>query len=187
MPIIVVTGGVRSGKSRFAERLAGEARRVLYVATGTPSDGEMEERIRLHRERRPEQWGCVEAAGERLEQAVKRGMEAGEYEAVLIDCLSTWLSDLLIRLPESEWRSFATKQRVLAEAESLAEWLQRASFEAVIVTGETGLGGVAMSPLGRAFQDLLGEVNQIVAYQAREVYLVVAGRALKLPGESVGV
>lgn len=187
MSYVVVTGGVRSGKSGVAERLAGEQRRVLYVATGAVSDEEMAERIRLHQQRRPEHWGLLEVEGRaltHLTEALHRklvGETAQTYECVLIDCLSTWVSSQLIRLPETEWRSEATRQRLLAEAERLAEWLREVPCEAVVVTSETGLGGVAMTPLGRVFQDLLGEVNQIVAWQAREVYLVVSGRVLRLP------
>jgi adenosylcobinamide kinase / adenosylcobinamide-phosphate guanylyltransferase len=182
MSYVVVTGGVRSGKSRIAEQLAGEQQRVLYVATGADSDGEMARRIELHQQRRPAHWGLLEYAGEKLTEALQRKMEGEEvYEAVLIDCLSTWVSTQLIHLPEAEWRSTATRQRLHAEAERLAQWLQDVSWQAVVVTNETGLGGVAMTPLGRAFQDLLGEVNQIVAHQAQEMYLVVSGRALRLP------
>ncbi|HEU4965690.1 MAG TPA: bifunctional adenosylcobinamide kinase/adenosylcobinamide-phosphate guanylyltransferase [Bacilli bacterium] len=207
MSYVLVTGGVRSGKSRYAERLAGEERRVLYVATGVASDGEMSERIRLHQERRPAKWGLLEVGEDQLVERLRQSVEwkrqktdgvnasqlvastehAFAYEVLLIDCLSAWLSTLLIHLPESEWRSLATKQRVLAEAESLADWLQKTPLQAVVVTTETGLGGVAMSPLGRAFQDLLGEVNQILAHQAADVFLVVAGRALRLPEEGVGL
>ncbi|MBL0385819.1 bifunctional adenosylcobinamide kinase/adenosylcobinamide-phosphate guanylyltransferase [Tumebacillus sp. ITR2] len=180
MPYTLITGGVRSGKSAFAERLAGLSRRVLYVATGQVWDGEMEKRIDLHRERRPEIWGLLEVQ-ESLVEPVLAEVEAGRWEAVLVDDLSTWVSTILLNLPEEEWRSEATRERLFNEARRLAEALQASSVLTVLVTSETGLGGVALTPLGRAFQDLLGEVNQIVAAKAEDVYFVISGRPLKLP------
>lgn len=177
MGLVLVTGGVRSGKSLFAEQLAGYGRRVLYVATGEIWDGEMAVRIDLHRDRRPPQWGLLET-GSLLHPLQER---ADEWDAVLVDCLSTWVSRLLIGLPESEWRSPETRARITEEAERFAAWLSERDGEAVVVTSETGLGGVAMTPLGRAFQDLLGEVNQIVAERADDVYLMISGRPLQLP------
>lgn len=179
MSYTVVTGGVRSGKSQFAEELAAGYERVLYVATGKAWDGEMEQRIVLHQQRRPEHWGLLEVA-EQLADPLAVA-EQSEWDCLLVDDLSTWVSQVLMSLPETEWRSAATREQLLQEAARLAEMLERSAGHAVVVTSETGLGGVAMSPLGRAFQDLLGEVNQIVAKRADQMYLVVSGRPLRLP------
>lgn len=176
MPYALITGGVRSGKSGFAERRAGYDRRVLYVATGRAWDEEMERRIKLHQERRPAEWGVLESGAPLTETLA----DQEGWDCILIDCLSTWLSCILLELPETEWRAESTRRRVHAEAERLADHFAHPDRSAVIVTTETGLGGVALSPLGRAFQDLLGEVNQIVAQRAEDVYLIIAGRALKL-------
>lgn len=180
MSYIVVTGGVRSGKSAWAERLAGSTKCVLYVATGQIWDAEMQARIDLHRERRPAQWGLLEVQ-QALVEPLAEELHAGKWEGVLIDCLSTWVSTILIGLPEEAWRAPETRQHILSEARHLADFLQKSAVSAVLVTSETGLGGVAMTPLGRAFQDLLGEVNQVLAAEAEDVYLVVSGRPLKLP------
>jgi adenosylcobinamide kinase/adenosylcobinamide-phosphate guanylyltransferase len=180
MAFTLVTGGVRSGKSACAERLAGFSRRVLYVATGQIWDDEMQARIDLHRERRPESWGLLEVR-EQLADPLAQEVEAGKWEALLLDDLSTWVSTILINLPEEAWRTDETRQFVLSEARRLADFLQKTPVPAVVVTSETGLGGVALTPLGRAFQDLLGEVNQLFAARAEDVYLVVSGRPLRLP------
>ncbi|PWK14823.1 bifunctional adenosylcobinamide kinase/adenosylcobinamide-phosphate guanylyltransferase [Tumebacillus permanentifrigoris] len=187
MPYTLVTGGVRSGKSAWAERRAGFSRRVLYVATGQIWDAEMQARIDLHRNRRPASWGLLEA-GEDLTNPIADALRVDGWEVVLLDCLSTWVSTILLNLPEEAWRTDETRQRVLTEAHHLADFLQKSPVPTVLVTNETGLGGVAMTPLGRAFQDLLGEVNQLFAAQAEEVYLVVSGRPLRLPSiEGSGV
>lgn len=178
MPYVLVTGGVRSGKSGFAEQRAGLDRRVLYVATGQAWDEEMQQRIDLHRDRRPAQWGLLES-GALLTETLSHHIEEG-WDCVLIDCLSTWLANILMSLPESDLRADTTRTQVLAEAEHLAAMFSRPDLHAVLVTTETGLGGVALTKLGRAFADLLGEVNQHLARHAEEAHLVIAGRALRL-------
>ena len=179
MSYILVTGGVRSGKSAFAERLAGEQRRVLYVATGQAWDDEMRARIDRHQQRRPDRWGLLEVR-ERLAEPLATALSESAWEGVLIDCLSTWVSTLLMNLPDDQWRTGETRARILEEARQLVGCLHDSQVPAVVVTNETGLGGVAMTPLGRAFQDLLGEVNQVVGTRAQEAYLVVAGRSFRL-------
>lgn len=181
MSLMLVTGGVRSGKSRFAEELAtrtGET--VIYVATGEAWDAEMAVRIERHKARRPASWACVEAGG-RLAESLEA---CAGYGVVLVDCLSTWVSSRLMSVPEEQWRSEAITRDVLREAE---EWLaavaQRGAQQTVIaVTSEVGLGGVAMNRLGRWFADVLGDVNQLAARQAKTVYAVMAGIPWRIKG-----
>ncbi|TCP55787.1 adenosylcobinamide kinase /adenosylcobinamide-phosphate guanylyltransferase [Tumebacillus sp. BK434] len=177
MPYVLVTGGVRSGKSGFAEQRAGLDRRVLYVATGQAWDEEMQQRIRLHRDRRPAQWGLLES-GALLTETLVNNMDG--WDCVLVDCMSAWLSQILMSRPESELRSETIRTQILSEAERLAQLFSDPDRHAVLVTTETGLGGVALTKLGRIFADLLGEINQVLAGHAEEVHLVIAGRALKL-------
>ncbi|MBN6186766.1 bifunctional adenosylcobinamide kinase/adenosylcobinamide-phosphate guanylyltransferase [Aneurinibacillus sp. BA2021] len=179
MSIILVTGGVRSGKSAFAERLAAErGASVLYVATGVCTDEEMERRIAMHRERRPASWGTSETP-----YGAADGVDAYHaYDAVLFDCVSTWISNLLIAVPEERLRDEGETARIMNEVE---RWLASAKQYAgtlIVVTSETGLGGVAMSRLGRWFQDLLGMVNQRIAAEAEEAYAVLSGIPLKIKG-----
>lgn len=181
MSLILVTGGIRSGKSRFAEELAEQTgKSVIYVATGSAGDEEMAERIAQHRARRPAHWGCVEA-GESLTQSLSA---CTSHEVVLVDCLSTWVSNRLMRVPEQEWRSETITQDVLRDAR---EWLSAIaasghSETVIAVTSEVGLGGVAMSRLGRWFADVLGDVNQLAARQADTVYAVLAGIPWRIKG-----
>ncbi|MGG4493606.1 bifunctional adenosylcobinamide kinase/adenosylcobinamide-phosphate guanylyltransferase [Brevibacillus reuszeri] len=179
MSLIVVTGGVRSGKSRFAEELATESgRRVLYVATGQAWDAEMRARIELHKERRPIDWGCMEV-GEHLTDYVGASVE---YDVVLIDCLSTWVSNRLMNISEEEWRSEEHTAALLQEAEAWLGQVQASSQTVIAVTSEVGLGGVAMNPLGRWFADVLGDVNQMSAQQASTVYAVLSGIPWRIKG-----
>lgn len=175
----MVTGGVRSGKSRYAEELAeATGNRVLYVATGQVWDDEMRTRIELHQKRRPREWGCVEV-GERLTDyaAGSKG-----YDVVLIDCLSTWVSNRLMNIEESEWRSEAYTSALLQEAAAWLELVSQSQQTVIAVTSEVGLGGVAMSRLGRWFADVLGDVNQMSARQADTVYAVWSGIPWRIKG-----
>lgn len=179
MSLILVTGGVRSGKSQFAEKLArDQGDRILYVATGIPCDQEMKQRVELHQERRPSGWGLVESPYH-LDAVLPK---AHEYDAVLLDCLSSWISNRLIEVPEERIRDLQTARQI---REDLLHWLasvRRLPIPVIVVTGEVGLGGVAMSRLGRWFQDVLGESNQLVAGEADEVYAVISGIPWRIKG-----
>jgi adenosylcobinamide kinase/adenosylcobinamide-phosphate guanylyltransferase len=169
MSLCFVTGGVRSGKSAFAEEFAFKrGERVLYIATGVNTDDEMNERIRAHKQRRPASWGLVEEPYD-LNKTIDT---YAKYDVILIDCLSTLVSNHLVA-PESNQSVDST----------LPQWLEmilkmEASF--IVVSNEVGLGGVAMSSLGRAFQDQLGKANQLVATEADEAYAVFSGIPMRL-------
>lgn len=181
MSLILVTGGVRSGKSRFAEELAEKtSQSVLYVATGEAWDEEMTARIALHQARRPASWGCVEVGGSLTATIAS----AADYEVVLIDCLSTWVSNRLMCVPEQELRSEAITREVLREAQEWLEMIEAARQKQTViaVTSEVGLGGVALSRLGRWFADVLGDVNQMTARQADAVYAVLSGIPWRIKG-----
>lgn len=180
MSLIYITGGVRSGKSGFAEELAkarGES--VLYVATGTAWDEEMIHRIELHRKRRPDSWGLVEVTAHLSEIFCK----SESYQTILIDCLSTWVSNRLIQVPKQSLLDPEITRSLLTETE---EWLQLVRRDAgrtyLIVSSEVGMGGVALSPLGRWFADVLGEINQKIAHQADEAYVIVSGIPWRIKG-----
>jgi adenosylcobinamide kinase/adenosylcobinamide-phosphate guanylyltransferase len=179
MSFIMVTGGVRSGKSQFAEDLAAkQGASVLYVATGVSTDQEMQRRIRLHQQRRPLGWGLLEASLSLLPTVE----HYKDYSAVLVDCLSTWVSNQLLQTADEAIRDPQVEERVECQ---LIDWLERTHHiesTVILVTNETGLGGVAMSPLGRWFQDVLGLANQLAAQRADEVYLVVAGIPMRIKG-----
>lgn len=177
----LVLGGVRSGKSEFAEGLAGETGGpVLYVATGVATDSEMEERIRRHREARPEHWTTLEEPvrlAERLREALT---QPDSPSVVLLDSLDVWVANVM------EERAEAPKSDVEACAldclSDTLEVMRESGVDAVLVSSEVGLSLVPPNPLGRRFQDLLGWVNQKAAAAADRVYLVVAGIPLEVKG-----
>lgn len=201
MKLLFVTGGVRSGKSRFAEQLAerlseqlalklsgqgfaeqgcGGDGSVLYVAPARALDEEMARRIRLHQERRPANWGLLESP----DQLPSAGDLPDQFSVALIDSLTSWISNRLLELPEQQQADLSEAQRILQELMDWAGEIREASGEGavILVSDEVGLGGVAMSPLGRRFQDLLGEANQRIAEQADEMYVLFSGIPLKVKG-----
>ncbi|MEJ2700022.1 MAG: bifunctional adenosylcobinamide kinase/adenosylcobinamide-phosphate guanylyltransferase [Desulfuromonadales bacterium] len=166
-----ITGGARSGKSRFAQTLAeacpGD---LLYVATAGVHDDEMAARVERHRQARGERWSTLEeplALCERLpEAAVKKG-------AVLLDCVTLWLTNLLFHCNERE-------EQVLAEVDRFFDLRPLVSSPLFLVSNEVGMGIVPANPLARRFRDLAGEVNQRLAAAADEAWLVVSGLPLRL-------
>jgi ABC-type cobalamin/Fe3+-siderophores transport system ATPase subunit/adenosyl cobinamide kinase/adenosyl cobinamide phosphate guanylyltransferase len=170
--LTLITGGARSGKSSFAERMAAESgTRVMYVATCEPMDAEMRARVSKHRERRPKSWITVE---EPLEIASTITNEAKNYDAVLVDCLGLFVSNHLLAQGEDADDESKT-EAVLTEVARFAKAARDAECHVIVVTNEVGMGVVPAYPLGRLFRDLLGWANQIVAEEADEVYLCVAG------------
>ena len=172
--ITLVLGGVRSGKSAFAEELANRSgESALYLATGQAFDEEMADRIRRHRMRRPAHWHTLEEPLA-LAEALERGL-TGETPArtLLLDSLDVWVANLLLAHEGEEFS--ATESLAAAGLESLIRVCSDANLSAIMVSSEVGLSPVPPNPLGRQFQDLLGTVNQRAAARADEVYLVVAG------------
>jgi adenosylcobinamide kinase/adenosylcobinamide-phosphate guanylyltransferase len=166
-PLILVTGGARSGKSRFAlDRAADLGPPRVFLATAQAGDDEMAARIARHRADRPRGWRTVEEPL-RLAQALRR-FEGG---VVLIDCLTLWLANLMNDDAEFD---------PAASIEELLRALRARRAAVVVVTNEVGSGIVPESPLGRAFRDDAGVMNQRVAEAADEAHLVVAGRALRI-------
>lgn len=169
--VTFITGGSRSGKSRLAEKLALDlGGPLLYVATGSPSDGEMTERIRRHRERRGDAWQTIE---EPLALAEVLQGHDGYFCATLVDCVTLWITNLLFHHGENPGG-------VLAEVRRLAELLPALQSPLILVSNEVGMGIVPDNPLARKFRDLAGEANEILAAAADEAYVVFAGLPLRL-------
>jgi adenosylcobinamide kinase/adenosylcobinamide-phosphate guanylyltransferase len=179
-----VTGGARSGKSRFAERLASSSGLdVVYIATMEPLDDELRERVAHHRAARPATWRTVEAPRD-----PGAALSAADSSAcVLLDCLSLWVTNrLLDRGDEPSWAQLLQLEASLEQ--ELAVLLRCAGERAgptILVTNEVGAGVVPETLLGRAFRDVLGRVNQQAAAAASRAWLLVSGRALELPSGDV--
>ena len=172
--VTFVLGGARSGKSAYAERLiVGMPGDRVYIATAEPGDAEMAERIAEHRRRRDGTWRTVE---EPLELADALLRETGEGRAVMVDCITIWLSNLIAadRAPEEEGRR-------------LVDALSRVTGPVVLVSNEVGLGIVPENALARSFRDLAGWLNQSIAEAADTVVFLAAGLPLtfKQPEESI--
>ena len=201
--IHLILGGIRSGKSAYAERLAAAAagpepaaaretattpapaRPVIYIATGVAVDDAMAARIRRHRERRPARWQTVEAPLNPVGGLREAHRAAAVPEPapappplVLLDSLDGWVSNLLLEhegTPPAELEA-----RVVGAAWRFAAFVGELPADAIIVSSEVGHSPVATSALGRQFQDLLGITNQAMAIAADRVTLVVAGIPMPL-------
>ena len=167
----MITGGERSGKSTYAERLAlNLSDNPVYLATAHPWDDEFRQRIRRHKERRGPQWTNIEE-----ERQLSR--HSLEGRVVLVDCLTLWATNYFFSGDE---QNIPDVDSVLAELKAEFDRLisQQATF--IMVTNEIGMGGVSANAIQRRFTDLMGWFNQYVAAQADEVVLMVSGIPVKI-------
>lgn len=163
----LVLGGARSGKSRYAEALLESTPGgLLYLATATAGDAEMQERIDQHKSRRGNRWETVEAPLA-LTETLRR--QAGPGRAILVDCLTLWLSNLM-----------AAERDIDQEADALAAALPTLAGPVVLVSNEVGLGIVPDNALARRFRDHAGRLHQRVAAAVPVVTFVAAGLPLHL-------
>jgi len=168
----LILGGARSGKSRLAERLAGESGlEVIYIATSQALDGEMSERIRAHRDRRPAHWALVE---EPLQLARVLSEHASAQRCLLVDCLTLWLTNLLLMDDDA---------RLQHEREALLASLANLPGRLILVSNETGLGVVPMGELTRRYVDEAGLLHQAIAERCQRVVFTVAGLPMVLKGD----
>ena len=171
--LILITGGARSGKSRFAQKLADamEGRKV-FLATAEALDEEMKSRIEIHKEERPSEWDTIEET-KHLSKALMTCN--GKFDVILIDCLTLWISNLLANDTVDE-------SQILEEVKHFISGCRRIKSTVILVANEVGLGIVPANRLARMFRDVAGKVNQEIAAVADDVYLVVSGISLKLKG-----
>lgn len=168
---MLITGGARSGKSSFAEKLAKDsALPVTYIATSEIKDEEMQERVRFHRQRRPDDWETIEEADNLyycLEQLVNK------RQLILVDCVTVYLSNKLVNYWESWNQEY--EDIILSEFKEIGRMIEKKRADVLFVTNEVGLGLVPEYKMGRFFRDLVGRTNQVIAGFSDEVYMVVAG------------
>ena len=181
--LCLVLGGVRSGKSAFAESKAASFSQsnggsVLYVATGVAVDDEMKQRIERHKESRPQDWATLEEPTglvARMAPLLSDGQDVG---TIIIDSVDVWVANLLMQYVSDPKE---TIEKIVTDAVDQLLVLMAVSPQAyVMVSSEVGLSLVPPEPLGRRFQDLLGLVNQRLSATATEVYLVVAGIPMQI-------
>ena len=165
--LTLVLGGVRAGKSRYAQRLAQAGQRVLVAATAEAGDAEMAARIQAHRAERPAHWDTLE---EPLDLATSLARRLPDFDTVLLDCLTLWVSNLLLQGGERQARP-----DIEAEAKRLLRHYEKGDASWIVVSNEVGLGVIPANELARSYADELGRVNQIYAEAADDVILMVAG------------
>ncbi len=177
-PFVLVGGGARSGKSRFALQRAlslSAGGVAVFIATAEPSDAEMRARIADHRAEREGRLTTVEAPRD-LPEAIDR-IEG--HTVILIDCLTLWLSNLLV--------DGVPARDVEARVDDLAAAVAWRRGPLVLVTNEVGMGLVPETPLGRVFRDVAGRAHQRLAQDADELHVAIMGVVLRLRPEPVGI
>ncbi len=181
--LLFVTGGARSGKSRFAERLAADSEAsVTYLATLEPLDEEMQHRVARHRADRPPGWATIEEP--RHPGAALAAVDGAT--TVLLDCLSLWVSNRLLELGDepSHDATVQLEGELLEELDALLSGAAAREGTTILVTNEVGSSVVPPTKLGRAYRDMLGRINQQAASAATSAWLLVAGRAIELPADA---
>ena len=170
--LTLVLGGVRAGKSRYAQQLARHGQRVLVVATAEAGDQEMAARIQAHRADRPADWTTLE---EPVDLVTALEPRLPDFDTVLLDCLTLWVSNLLLQ--DGERRA---RPDIGAETHRLLQIYEQGDASWIVVSNEVGLGVIPANELGRAFADELGRVNQIFAAAANDVIVMFAGLPVNL-------
>ena len=186
--IILCTGGSRSGKSVFAEKLALSLEgQKVYIATATVYDEEMEERVARHQERRGYEWiniECPSGLAKKWESISKQG------SVILVDCLTMLVTNALMQYPNMDEATHREEFRtvVLQDVQTLLEQIRVSENKTVIfVTNELGLGIIPSNAVARVFRDVVGEVNQLVAEIAHEVYLSVSGITMEIKSKETRI
>ncbi len=168
---ILILGGARSGKSTFAQNLAGDlGEQALFVATAEPLDDDMAERINEHKRLRPRHWRTLEVSRDVARELPK---QLPDVEVVLLDCITLLVSNLVIS---------GNGDRVIEEIEELVRCLDGWEGTFIVISNEVGLGLVPGDKLSRDYRDLLGKANQLLAEHASRVYFLAAGIPVKIKG-----
>jgi adenosylcobinamide kinase/adenosylcobinamide-phosphate guanylyltransferase len=187
--LTLILGGARSGKSTFAEQRARElgGESVLYVATSEMKDDEMQQRVAKHRAERLTAWGTLEAP-RNVAQALRQ--DGSEAKVILLDCMTFLVANHLMDAAAPKDNPFddpsadpfdpQIEADVVTEVEALVTYVQQSEVDLIVVSNEVGLGVVPPYELGRAYRDILGRANQILARHADEVQLLVAGIPMKV-------
>jgi len=177
-PVLLFTGGIRSGKSALALRWAGgQTDNRLFLASCVPEDAEMVARVDRHKAERGPGWNCLEE-GLDPQKALESYFFSRELCVLLFDCASMWIANMLY--------AGLTREAALSRVIRFAEYLAALNFPAALVSAEVGLGVVPANPIARRFQDTLGLANQILASFCQTVIFVSCGLPLSLKGTLPG-
>ncbi|MBN2158437.1 MAG: bifunctional adenosylcobinamide kinase/adenosylcobinamide-phosphate guanylyltransferase [Spirochaetes bacterium] len=183
--IIFITGGARSGKSRFAETLLSGKKDVLYVATALGFDDEMRDRIARHRSHRDPAWVTVECYRD-LAATLKGKLEGRCH--ILFDCVTLMINNRMVVDSRIEWDRASMEdvdkleKEIRMEVSDLVTLAREFKGETIIVSNELGMGLVPATPLGRHYRDIAGKINQEIAGAADLVYFMISGIPMKVKG-----
>ena len=168
----LILGGARSGKSRYAEKIAIESdKEVIYIATANVFDNEMEERVEQHKNDRPKHWRTIE---EPIALADSLQTNSKPNRVILVDCLTMWINNLLMQEDQSLLDSEVKKLRTV---------LNSLTGTVILVSNEVGMGIIPMGELSRKFVDESGRLHQQLGQKVDHVLLMVAGLALEVKGK----
>lgn len=160
--LIFILGGARAGKSSFALKLAQKSgKRVTFIATATPMDSEMKERIKNHKNARPKSWKTMEVTNN-----LDKKIDQEKNGVILVDCLTIYIYHLMKNL---------NQDKILNQVKKIIRVIKKSRAEVIVVSNEVGSGIVPNNKLSRDYRDVLGKVNQIFAQAADEFYLMFAG------------
>lgn len=183
MGIIYITGGAKSGKSKFAEKLAMKKKKRIYLATSIPFDIEMKNRVQRHKMQRGENWDTIEAY-KNLDIILEKA--SSDKEVILLDCLTNMITNIMIIDRDVDWENISDitlediEKEVLDEVKKIIKFSKKFPGDIIIVSNEVGMGLVPEYPLGRYFRDIAGAMNQIIAEESEEAYLVISGIPMKI-------
>ncbi|MBZ9687169.1 bifunctional adenosylcobinamide kinase/adenosylcobinamide-phosphate guanylyltransferase [Clostridium estertheticum] len=182
--IVLITGGARSGKSTYAEKLAKEEKgEVLYIATSIPFDDEMKDRVKKHKQRRPANWRTFEGY-KNLKQVFYN--EDMHFDTILLDCITIMVTNLMFDSAGDNFDDLNNEEidtmesEILLEVSDFISEVEKSAKTTIIVTNEIGSGIVPEYKMARVFRDIAGRVNQYIASRAQEVHLVVCGIPIKI-------
>ena len=179
--IIFVTGGARSGKSMFAQKLAEKSEDVAYVATAQAFDSEMQDRIALHQSARSQTWTTYECPNNMAGVFFEK-----KHSMYLVDCLTVYISNAIVGSMDEESEiidmemQYTLENAIMKEMQSIMDTIRKMDENAIFVSNEVGMGLVPAYPMGRMFRDIAGRVNRLIASCADEAYLIVSGIPMKL-------
>lgn len=181
--IIFVSGGTRSGKTSFAQKMAEDlSDKLLYLATAQVFDNEMQDRVDKHKKERGETWDCLEAY-KNLPKLLKEASK--NRDVILLDCLTLLITSLLFE-EETDWDNIKKERAkeiegiILKKIKEILNYFKNYKGTVIIVTNELGMGIVPETYLGRYFRDVAGLSNQLFAKESNEAYLIVSGLPIKL-------
>lgn len=183
--IILVTGGARSGKSNFAESLCiNRNNSTAYIATSIPFDDEMKDRVKKHKESRPQNWRTYEIYKD-IYSIIDNISK--EYETVILDCVTLLVNNLMftygIEIDEATSEDInELEDYIKKQVNKLLNEVEKTKLYFVVVTNELGMGVVPANKLSRVYSDIVGRINQQISSRSDEVYFVVSGIPMKVKG-----